>query len=298
MRKALIMNKLSIVLTFAVLAAGCAKSQNPVKQYENVPGIAPYEEQVRERKYAACFVSVHAPPTMIVRVGETSSEKIYLRGLDNPGNQNVSFIGAPEGLTLTKGGLSEKGQEFTVSMKGSSSVIPNSLDIAPFEVSIVPTVSTPGKDCSDTMGIVVARSKDSPVIKKVSAPGTIDLTKTEDRSVTVTFVANGAEDVNDLVIVPRFDWSASSKENPILDISTAVRLSSGITATGNSNFKAIYELDPEIINHIIKEKVPADYKKPEIEMVFSLTVINLKTNRSSQEQNVVIKMKRSVVETK
>jgi hypothetical protein len=43
---------------------------------------------------------------------------------------------------------------------------------------------------------------------------------------------------------------------------------------------------------LLKQSVPADFKKPEVEMLFTVTVINKETNKPSPEQNVVIRLKR------
>jgi hypothetical protein len=140
--------------------------------------------------------------------------------------------------------------------------------------------------------VVVTRSKQTPVIKKISAPTSIDLANNQDRSVTVDVSAPGLKDKINLLVIRRFDTSASSKENPVFDLSPAIQQIGDAEPTGNSNFRIKLEVNSEIAKLLLKQSVPADFKKPEVEMLFTVTVINKETNKPSPEQNVVIRLKR------
>lgn len=144
------------------------------------------------------------------------------------------------------------------------------------------------------MSVIVTRSKQTPVIKKINAPSTVDLSKEQDRSVTVNFTAPGTKDINSLIIIKKFDTSASSKENPIYDISPAIRQIGNIESAGGSNYKAKFELDPEIVKFILADSLPKKFNKPEIEMLFSVLVFNKETNKVSPEENKVIRIKLEV----
>jgi hypothetical protein len=292
MRKGFSMKQVLNILLLSAVAAGCAKSQNPVKNYEGVKAITPYEQVLHDQKFATCLVEIDTAPTLVVSQGETSSQKIYVRGFANPAKQNLVLEGAPEGLHITPGEVTSKGKEFTLSMTGSDSLISNGQDFATFEVSIVPPTANAGIDCSEKVGVVVTRSKQTPVIKKISAPTSIDLANNQDRSVTVDVSAPGLKDKINLLVIRRFDTSASSKENPVFDLSPAIQQIGDAEPTGNSNFRIKLEVNSEIAKLLLKQSVPADFKKPEVEMLFTVTVINKETNKPSPEQNVVIRLKR------
>lgn len=76
MRKAIYMSKIINSAVILLLSAGCAKSQNPVKQYESVPAVTPYEQEERIQKFATCLVTIETEPSMIVSDGETVKQKV------------------------------------------------------------------------------------------------------------------------------------------------------------------------------------------------------------------------------
>lgn len=279
-------------LTLVAIATGCGRQQNPVKQYNNLPGVAEYEQQIPDRKYSVCGVEMKTDPTLIVSEGETASQKVDIRGLNS--KAKVILKDAPEGVTLKETTPKDSpNAEFTLSVEGKSSLIPPTSDHAEFEIEIVPPSDDPVLECSEKVGVVILRSKAIPVVSKISPIGTLDSSSTTDRKLSLQVSAPGVIDPLNLKVNRQFDISATSKENPVLDLSQAIRQISNPTLIGKDLYSIDFAVVPEFVEILLKDGLPKGFKKDRIEALFTVSIYNKDTGKVSPEKSlpIIIKLK-------
>lgn len=289
------MKKPLVFAGMALISIGCAKQQNPIKNYSDVPVTPPYEEkpvvieEAREQKYAVCGFVIEAPSTIVVVEDSSANSKVLVRGVR--AKTKIQLAGAPEGTRIEKTGSENGAEVFRLNVQGSGVAIPSNADYATLEFEIVPESVDPALRCSEKVGVVAIRNKTTPVITRVSRLPRIDVSQKAELTVNVDVQAPGLKDVANLVAIARFDHSADSKENPVLNLSRAIYQPDAATPTGGDRYRIVLKLDPKTLEHIFEKELPKEFKKTEIEGLFSVGVFNKDTNKMSPEENVVAKIR-------
>jgi hypothetical protein len=277
-----------------VVGCGGSKDKDPLKDFENLNKYgAPHDAKVTDQEALNCSAVANVNPTIVVSEGQKAEQIVTISGAFASQTDQLVAINMPANMTAPKKIGVNKFQFLVTANKGS---LEHNQNFAATKVELMPQSRAQGFiGCSASVGIVVVRTNEVPVITKIANPKEISFEADKNINFNVDIEVKNLSSIDYLELFYQFDEKANAKELPLFDLTPAVK-ATGVNKISENKYRVSVSISPVIVRLLLDAAVKNNPKQTEFEMLTQFKAYNDEAKLASGGENMKIKVERKLVE--